>query len=71
MNRVVPNGTLRGVEGEVKISPIRLNEIEKAGITTALITNITAVAKSIGTDRVIEKSVKAMEAAALFFCVGF
>ena len=23
MNRVVPNGTLRGVEGEVKISPIR------------------------------------------------
>ena len=48
-----------------------VNEIEKAGITTALITNITAVAKSIGTDRVIEKSVKAMEAAALFFCVGF
>ena len=24
MNRVVPNGTLRGVEGEGKISPIRL-----------------------------------------------
>ncbi|WP_057571795.1 hypothetical protein, partial [Enterocloster clostridioformis] len=24
LNRVVPNGTLRGVEGEVKISPIRL-----------------------------------------------
>jgi hypothetical protein len=23
LNRVVPNGTLRGVEGEVKISPIR------------------------------------------------
>jgi hypothetical protein len=25
LNRVVPNGTLRGVEGEVKISPIRLS----------------------------------------------
>ena len=24
LNRVVPNGTLRGVEGESKISPIRL-----------------------------------------------
>ena len=24
MNRVVPNGTLRGVEGEGQISPIRL-----------------------------------------------
>ena len=24
LNRVVPNGTLRGVEGEDKISPIRL-----------------------------------------------
>ncbi|MDY5477112.1 MAG: hypothetical protein SPG10_09545, partial [Enterocloster clostridioformis] len=26
LNRVVPNGTLRGVEGEVKISPIRLSQ---------------------------------------------
>ena len=26
LNRVVPNGTLRGVEGEVKISPIRFRQ---------------------------------------------
>lgn len=30
-----------------------VNEIEKAGIPTALITNMTAVAKSIGSPRVI------------------
>ena len=31
LNRVVPNGTLRGVEGEGKISPIRLwvRKVEK------------------------------------------
>ena len=29
LNRVVPNGTLRGVEGEVKISPIRLSNTNR------------------------------------------
>ena len=32
-----------------------VNEIEKAGIPTALITNMTAVAKSIGSPRVIPR----------------
>ena len=29
MNRVVPNGTLRGVEGEGQISPIRYSAMSK------------------------------------------
>jgi len=48
-----------------------VNEIEKAGITTALITNITAVAKSIGTDRVIEKSVRQWRPQRSFFALAF
>ena len=33
LNRVVPNGTLRGVEGEAKTSPIRLSaESQKQGL---------------------------------------
>ena len=53
LNRVVPNGTLRGVEGESQISPIRSSD-KKGSVSDGILAIVYRRGMSFGTFPVID-----------------